>query len=84
LDLEIAGVGRIPSQSTRSKMVRHGRRGHRHLSGDPPSTDAIPASPAIKVVALNQTFCVVIGLIAIALLLSLCALRQERRLRNGP
>jgi hypothetical protein len=53
------------------------------LSGSPVPVDVTTAPPSIEVAALNGTLHVIVGLIGIALLLSLWALRQERRMRAG-
>jgi MFS family permease len=50
------------------------------LSGAPAPADAAAAPPAFEVAALNETLHVVVGLIAVALSLSLWALWQERRM----
>jgi EmrB/QacA subfamily drug resistance transporter len=51
------------------------------LSGGSVPADVTTASALIEVAALNRTLHVIVGLVAIALLLSLWALRQERRMQ---
>jgi EmrB/QacA subfamily drug resistance transporter len=50
-------------------------------TGDGALPDASAAPALIQVMALNQTLRVIVGLVALALLLSLWALWQERRMR---
>lgn len=54
-----------------------------HLAGVPLPDGATSAPPAIQVSALHTTYLVITGMIAVALLLTVWAFREERRRRSA-